>query len=182
MCRDGFPVTSPARTCFDLAARLPLVEAVAAVDMAMHARVITIDRFRDYVVAHQGIAGVVKAREILEHLEPTSESPMESRLRMLLVQGGLRRPEAQVSLTDRRGAFVARVDLFYTEARLAIEYDGGQHRDQLTDDNRRQNRLHDIGVTVLRYTAPDLKERPDQVLMQVRRALADRPFRTERVA
>ena len=180
--RDGFPITSPARTCFDLAARLPLAEAVAAVDMAMHRRVITFDRFRDYVLGHAGVAGVVKARRILEHLEPKSESPMESRLRMLLVQGGLPRPEAQASLTNRRGEFVARVDLFYPEARLAVEYDGGQHRDQLTEDNRRQNRLHEIGVTVLRYTAPDLKERPDQVLYQVRLALTDRPFRTERVA
>lgn len=180
--RDGFPVTSPARTCFDLAGRLALVEAVAAIDMAMHRDIITFERFRDYVARHNGVAGVVKARRILEHLEPKSESPMESRLRMLLVQGGLARPEAQVSLTDPRGAFVARVDLFYADARLAVEYDGSQHRDQLTDDNRRQNRLHEIGVSVLRYTAPDLKERPDQVLIQVRRALAERPFRTERVA
>jgi hypothetical protein len=180
--RDGFPVTSPVRTCFDLAARLPLVEAVAAVDMALHGRVITLDRFRGYVAEHKGIAGVVKARQILEHLEPKSESPMESRLRMLLVLGGLPRPEAQVSLTDSHKGFVARVDLFYADARLAVEYDGEQHRDQLTDDNRRQNRLHEIGVTVLRYTAPDLKERPDHVLTQVRAALSKRPFRTERVA
>lgn len=180
--RDGFPVTSPARTCFDLAARLPLVEAVAAVDMALHRRVVTLDSLQQYVATHKGIAGVVKARNVLQHLEPKSESPMESRLRMLLVGAGLRRPEAQVSLHHRRGGFVARVDLYYEEVRLAIEYDGGQHRDQLTDDNRRQNRLHEIGVTVLRYTAPDVRERPDEVVQQVRAALAGGPFRTERVA
>lgn len=180
--RDGFPVTSPARTCFDLAARMPLIEAVAAVDMALHRGVVTLDQFQQYVATHKGIAGVVRARKILEHLEPKSESPMESRLRMLLVQAGLPRPEAQVTLNGAWGAFVARVDLYYPEARLAIEYDGDQHRDQLIDDNRRHNRLHDIGVTVLRYTAPDLKDRPNHVVEQVRRALAERPFRTKRVA
>ena len=180
--RDGFPVTSPARTCFDLAARLGLAEAVAAIDMALHGGVISLEHFGEYVARHEGIAGVVKARKVLEHLEPKSESPMESRLRMLLVRAGLPRPEAQVTLRDRQGGFVARVDLYYPGARLAVEYDGGQHRDQLTEDNRRQNRLHEIGVTVLRYTAPDLKERPNQVVDQVRTALSEPPFRTERVA
>lgn len=180
--RDGFPVTSPARTCFDLAARLSLIEAVAAIDMALHGGVIGPDDFSEYVARHKGIAGVVRARQVLEHLEPKSESPMESRLRMHLVRAGLPRPEAQVTLRDRWGGFVARVDLYYAQARLAVEYDGGQHRDQLTDDNRRQNRLHEIGVTVLRYTAPDLKERPGHVVDQVRAALVKPPFRTERVA
>lgn len=180
--RDGFPVTSPARTCFDLAARLPLIEAVAAVDMALHRGLVTPDHFQQYVATHKGIAGVVKARKVLEHLEPRSESPMESRLRMLLVQAGLPRPEAQVTLNGASGAFVARVDLHYPKARLAIEYDGAQHRDQLIDDNRRQNRLHDIGVTVLRYTAPDLKDQPNHVVEQVRRALAECPLPMKRVA
>ncbi len=180
--RDGFPLTSPARTCFDLAARLSLIDAVAAVDMALHSRVVTLEYFQQYVANHKGIAGVVRARKVLEHVEPKSESPMESRLRMLLVQAGLPRPDAQVSLNDARGGFVARVDLYYSEARLAIEYDGGQHRDQLIEDNRRQNRLLDIGVTVLRYTAPDLRAEPSHVVEQVRRALAERPFHTKRVA
>ena len=180
--RNGFPVTSPTRTCFDLAAKLALVEAVAAIDMALHCGVISLENFGGYVARHEGVAGVVKARKVLEHLEPKSESPMESRLRMLLVRAGLPRPEAQVTLRDRWGGFVARVDLYYPAARLAVEYDGDQHRDQLTADNRRQNRLHEIGVTVLRYTAPDLKERPNQVVDQVRAALPKCPFRTERVA
>lgn len=173
--RLGFPVTSPARTCFDLAGRLPLTEAVAAVDMALHHGHLSLEAFGGYVAAHQGVHGVVKARVVVPHLEPKSESPMESRLRMLLVLNGLDRPDAQVSLCDAGGRFVARVDLYYPEARLALEYDGDQHRDQLTADNRRQNRLRDLGISLLRYTAPDLKERPGQVVAQVRAALQDSP-------
>lgn len=167
----GFPVTSPARTCFDLAGRLPLTEAVAAIDMALHDQHLSLEAFAAYVAAHKGVQGVVKARRVLPLLEPKSESPMESRLRMLLVLNGLDRPQAQVSLCDAAGGFVARVDLYYPEARLAIEYDGEQHRDQLTADNRRQNRLHDLGVSLLRYTAPDVRERRQEIVAQVGAAL-----------
>lgn len=167
----GFPVTSPARTCFDLASRLSLTEAVAAIDMALHDQHLTLEAFSAYVAAHRGVHGVVKARRVLPLLEPKSESPMESRLRMLLVLNRLDRPQAQFSVCDAGGGFVARVDLYYPRARLAIEYDGEQHRDQLTADNRRQNRLQDLGVSLLRYTAPDLRERSDQIVAQVSAAL-----------
>lgn len=170
----GFPVTSPARTCFDLASRLSLTEAVVAVDAALHAELLTLEELRRYVRAQDGVKGVVSARRVLEYVEPKSESPMESRLRMLLVLAGLPRPEAQVSLHDTRRRFVARADLYYPDARLAVEYDGDNHRDRLTSDNRRQNRLHQIGVSLLRYTAPDLRERPAAIVAEVRDAVCAR--------
>lgn len=80
-------------------------------------------------------------------------------------------PRRRFRCCDAAGGFVARVDLYYPEARLAIEYDGEQHRDQLTADNRRQNRLHDLGVSLLRYTAPDLRERRQEIVAQVGAAL-----------
>lgn len=172
--REGFPVTSPARTCFDLASRLSLTEAVVAVDSVLHAGLLTLEHLRWYVRAHDHIKGVVNARRLLEYVEPKSESPMESRLRMLLVLAGLPRPEAQVSLHDAQGGFVARPDLFYPEARLGLEYDGENHRDRLTSDNRRQNRLHRIGVSLLRYTAPDLQERRSAIVTEVRDAICAR--------
>jgi len=169
--RDGLPITSPARTCFDLTTRLSLTEAVVAIDAALHAQLLTLDELARYVLRHDHIKGVVSARRVLEFVEPKSESPMETRLRMLLVLAGLPRPEAQVPLYDARGAFVARPDLYYEEARLGLEYDGENHRDRLTSDNRRQNRLHHIGVSLLRYTAPDLRERPTAVVSEVRSAV-----------
>ena len=36
---------------------------------------------------------------------------------------------------------LARTDLYYPDQRLALEYDGGSHRESLVEDNRRQNRL-----------------------------------------
>lgn len=95
---------------------------------------------------------------------------MESRLRMLLVLARLPRPEAQVTIRDRH-RFLGRVDLYYREQRLGLEYDGGTHRDSLAEDNRRQNRLTDAGIRLLRFTAADIFQTPEQVVSLVRRKL-----------
>lgn len=169
--RDGLRFTSAARTCFDLAGELSLVEGVVVVDMTLHAELMTLERFRSYVETRSGVPGIRGARLVLEFAEPRSESPMESRLRMLLVGGGLPRPQAQVAIHLDDGTFAGRLDLYYADARLGIEYDGENHRDRLTDDNRRQNRLHRAGISLLRYTGPDLRERPEVILREVGRAL-----------
>jgi very-short-patch-repair endonuclease len=174
--RDGLPVTSPLRTCFDLAGRLPLVEAVVAIDMALHAGLVDLDDFRRYVGERDGVAGVVGARRVIDLAEPKAESPMETRLRLLLLRAGLPRPQAQVGLHDARGSFVGRPDLYHPEARLGLEYDGENHRDRLISDNRRQNRLQAIGVLLLRYTGADVREQPTQIVTEVRRALAQARF------
>jgi len=71
---------------------------------------------------------------------------METKLRLLLVLAGLPRPQAQVSLHDDSGRFVGRPDLYYPPQRLAVEYDGAAHRESLTADNRRQNRMVKAGL------------------------------------
>jgi hypothetical protein len=113
--RKGLRVTSPLRTVTDLASRLDLVEAVVVLDTALHKKLIRLDQ----VPLHG------------EYVEPASESPMETRLRMLLVLAGLPRPKAQISLHDDHGWFLGRADLYYPERRLVIEYDGATHRDSL---------------------------------------------------
>ena len=91
---------------------------------------------------------------------------------MLLVLGGLPRPAVQVDIRDRWHRLIGRPDLYYKEQRLGLEYDGGIHRETLAEDNRRQNRLFEAGVRLLRFTAGDVFHAPDVVLNQVRSALA----------
>jgi very-short-patch-repair endonuclease len=62
-------------------------------------------------------------------------------------------------------------DLLYPRQRLAIEYDGGNHRDRMVEDNRRQNGLIGAGYRLLRFTAGDVYNAPDTVAMQVRQGL-----------
>ena len=92
---------------------------------------------------------------------------------MVLVLGGLPRPKAQVAIHDIGGRFIGRPDLFYEQQRLGIEYDGGVHRQMLAEDNRRQNKLLNAGVRLLRFTAADVLRNPDRVVHEVRTMLAN---------
>ncbi|HEV2140273.1 MAG TPA: DUF559 domain-containing protein [Candidatus Dormibacteraeota bacterium] len=166
------PTTSIARTLAEICKRYGLIEAVALVDAAIHARRVKLQDLDSWVKSHVGRHGVPSLRRVLDYAEPLAESPMESRLRMVLVLAGLPRPKAQVSIHDRWGRFVGRPDLYYEQARLGIEYDGGVHREMLAEDNRRQNRLLDAGVRLLRFTSGDVLHRPDVVVLQVRALLA----------
>lgn len=172
VARRGFRTTSLLRTLSDLRQRLSLVEAVVVTDMALHAGLITYGELREWVDSHAGRKGVSRARRVLELASAGSESPMETRLRMLLLLNGLPRAEVQVSVCDELGSFVGRPDLYYPEHRLGLEYDGETHRVSLAEDNRRQNRLLLAGVRLLRFTAADVLRRPDSVVTEVRNALA----------
>jgi hypothetical protein len=168
----GWHATSVVRTVRDLSARLSFTEAVVVADMALHQRLVTFQRLSEALRTYAGQPGVARFRRLLAHVEPASESPMESRMRMLLVLAGLPRPKAQVSIHDAAGRFAGRPDLYYPDRRLGLEYDGGTHRETLANDNRRQNLLLDAGVTLLRFTARDVLGAPDTVVKLVRRALA----------
>ena len=158
----GLRATSVLRTLRDLCARLPLTEAVVLCDMALHRRLVKVSAF----------SGTAAMQRVSQYVEPAAESPMESRLRMVLVLAGLPRPEAQVDIRDHLLRFLGRPDLYYREPRLALEYDGGIHREKLAEDNRRQNRLVDSGVRLLRFTAGDIYNSSDLVVSMVRKALA----------
>lgn len=146
----GLPATQTDRTFRDLRKQLSPIEFLVLADQALR----------------------LKLGRFAELAEP-AESPMETRLRWTFIQAGLPpRPQVQAGLRDGGGMFIGRADLYYPSARLAIEYDGTNHRDRLIEDNRRQNRLINAGFRLLRFTAADLAQRPDTIIALVRAALA----------
>jgi very-short-patch-repair endonuclease len=149
-----------------------LTDAVALLDTSLHGRLVHWSRLCEWAGTHAGYRGVRRLKRALELADPAAESAMETRLRLLLVLSGLPPPRCQVSLRDDSGVFLARPDLYYPDARLAIEYDGTTHRTSLAADNRRQNRLIDAGYRILRFTAGDVLGAPAAIVTMVRRALA----------
>jgi len=93
---------------------------------------------------------------------------METRLRWHILHAGLPRPQVQAELRNPEGRFVGRADLYYPAGKLVIEYDGGNHRDRLVEDDRRQNAIINAGYRVLRFTNADT---PEVITAQVRKAL-----------
>jgi hypothetical protein len=173
--RRGTPLTSPVRTAFDLARSLERAPALAAVDAMLHRKIASLTGLRRYASDRRGWRGVSQARELIDLAEPDAESPKESILRLILIDGGLPRPRANVTLRTGRGEFIARPDLLYDDGRLVIEYDGDNHRDRLAQDDHRQNRLQRAGYGILRYTRVDLDQRPGEIVTEVGEELKRRP-------
>jgi very-short-patch-repair endonuclease len=170
--RRNLPTTSALRTVVDIGGRKALTEAVVFADMFLHAGLVSLDKMRTHVAEHPRAKGIARLRRVVDLADPKAESAMESRLRMLLVLAGLPRPAVQVPIHDEQNHFLGRPDLLYPHQRLAIEYDGGNHRDRMVDDNRRQNGLVGAHFRLLRFTAADVYGTPDLVVMQVRHGLA----------
>jgi hypothetical protein len=172
---NGVPVTSAVRTAFDLARHEAVTEAVVCLDALLHEEVVSAAEIVAYAADRPGWRGVRLACRAVETSDGRAESPMETRLRLLLLDGGLPRPLVNVPILDADGRFLARPDLRVRH--ILIEYDGAVHRDQhvFIRDLRRQNRLVDAGFTILRYTADDVRQRQGAVIAQVRSALSCPP-------
>jgi len=168
--RGGIAVTSPARTAFDLGRDADRVAAVVALDALLHQRVIKPDALRAIADERLGRPGVLAFRAAAALARTGAESPMETRLRLLLVAGGLPEPVLQHEVFGGDGWLIARLDLAYRDLRLGLEYDGDHHRDRevFRRDAVRLNRLRLRGWTVLRFTADDVLRHPERVVEQVR--------------
>ncbi len=59
------------------------------------------------------------------------------------------------------------VDFFCNELMLAIEVDGISHDNKQIYDNKRQKRLEDLGITVLRFNALEVVNNTDGVLENI---------------
>lgn len=158
-------------TLAGLCLRRPAVEGLVAIDMALHLGLTDSAALGQYADRSNGRPGAARLRS-LASLGAPAESPMETRLRWLLIQAGLPRPEVQTNLRHGAAKFVGRADLYYPASRLVVEYDGGNHRERMVEDNRRQNLLVNAGYRLLRFTASDIRKRADVVVAQVRGALA----------
>jgi G:T-mismatch repair DNA endonuclease (very short patch repair protein) len=160
------------RTALDIACQEPLMEAVPALDVLLGRAIVGRSELSEAAALLAGRRGGRRAQRAVALADPRAGSQPESRVRVLLTLAGLT-PVPQFTVLDAEGGFVARVDLAFPEARIAIEYDGAWHAapGQFARDRRRLNRLVAAGWTVVHVTAADLR-RPDGLLTQVRALLA----------
>jgi hypothetical protein len=152
----------------------PLVEAVAFGDAVLRSGAATLEQLEESLDRAVGLRGVRAARRVVPHLEPRSESLMESRLRMKAVLGGLPRPDAQFDMYDDNGQHCGRGDL-HLEG-LIIEYDGREERlkkSRFNSDRRRRSRISDLGFEIREFTGADVYQRTDaDVCAEIRRGIA----------
>ncbi len=170
----GVPVTSPARTAFDLGRRPGLVSAVIAVDSLARATGLTVDGVEPLIDAHRGARGMKQLRRALPLVDAGAESPQETRTRLVIVAAGLPKPQTQIVVPNEWGAVLARIDMGWEQWRVGVEYDGAQH---WTDPRIRANdidrtaELERRGWRIIRVSADLLRNRPDIIVDRVREAL-----------
>jgi hypothetical protein len=178
--RRSVPVTTIARTIFDLAGIEPEDRVGKALDYAVSRKMCTLRQVNQvfFALAGQGRRGTVTMRALLEkrgegYVPPATE--LERVGRKVFLEGGLPTPEFEVHLGDED--LIGRVDCYWREALLVVELDGAKYHDGLSareSDRRRDNRLMAQGWRVLRFTWDDLTLRPIETVRIIRAALAAR--------
>lgn len=172
---DGIKVTTPARTCFDLARRGHIGTAVARLDALGRATRLDMTQVSEIAEGHKGIRGLRQLEKVLSLVDIGAQSPKETWLRLVLVQAGMPRPQTQIPVCDDEDdPPFAYLDMGWRDWLVAVEYDGDQHRSdrrQYVKDIRRRERLERMGWIVVTVVAED---RAQDVVRRVRAALDSR--------
>jgi hypothetical protein len=169
---NGRTVTTPERTAFDIGRRGAIRSAVVRLDALSRATGFKVDDVLRIAKCHPHSPGLRRLETALELVDPGSESPRESYLRLLLIDAGLPRPQTQIPVLGVDGIPVAYLDLGWEEHLVTVEYDGDHHRTdrrQYIKDIRRLEVLERMGWIVVRVVAED---RPANIVHRVREALA----------
>jgi hypothetical protein len=171
---NGIRLSRPVQTFLDLAAvGLDLVDLVILGDAMVKKRLTTVDQLRTSVQTWPGL-GRKAARRAADLVRKGVDSPMETRLRLLLVLAGLPEPTVNLILRADDGSWVLRFDLCYQAYRLIVEYDGRQHSDdpdQWERDIYRREDLERLRYRIVLVIWKGIFRDPLRTLTRVRDAL-----------
>ncbi len=134
----GLRVEHPARALVQASATWAADDIIAAADFLIARRMplLTLDQLR----AEASHARRPHLHGLLDQVRDGSESPRETRLRLAIVRAGLPEPKLAWELYTPEGEFVARIDQAYLRYRVAVEYDGRQHADDVAQFERDADR------------------------------------------
>jgi len=169
---DGLRVTSCTRTLVDLCATEREHDVRASVDEALRRRWTTLERLEVALAASDHQRGIRFLRELVcayRGGEPPTESELEARVYELLDAEGLPRPTKQARICI--GGQVRRLDFRFPNTPVVVEADGyASHCTALMRerDSRRSNQLLTRGFRVLHWTWAALRDRPQELLAELR--------------
>ncbi len=184
---QGYQVTSLVRTAIDLAAGMPLPQALVVLDAAgrrmVESYVGTVRR-RDYTASRLVEAVRSSFMEALPRrwrvglvdaigkVEPCRESAAESLTAGHLHLSGLPMPEFQARILTAKGTFYP--DCYWRERRLIGECDGAvkySSADSIVLEKEREQALRDEGNGFVRWLGKEIMLRPSDVMSRIARAL-----------
>ncbi|QEN12981.1 hypothetical protein ACRDU6_10145 [Mycolicibacterium sp. ELW1] len=166
----GLPVTTLARTAFDLARRGTVRQAVTHVDALANVTRLNVEDVLALLPRHRNVRGVRRVPAVLDLADAGSQSPRETWLRLLLMAAGFPRPETQIPVLRDDGRSRYFLDMGWRDVMVAVEYDGEQHRlDRgiYRNDRTRSEFIADMGWRRIRVVAGD---RTADIIERTRRA------------
>lgn len=134
-----------------------------------------LDKLQALADKSAGFQGIKPLRRALRYILPSSASPMETALALLLSLpcslGGYGLPTPKLNERIDVEAYnegltsqdFYKCDLFWEDARVAVEYDSNQYHtgaDKIAHDARRRNELSALGISVLTVTAKQVFDWP----------------------
>ncbi|VBA56314.1 hypothetical protein LAUMK142_05483 [Mycobacterium pseudokansasii] len=170
---SGLPVTTLARTAYDLGRHLPRGQAVARLDALLRATPFSTADVLLLARRYPGARGVRRLRAVLPVVDAGAASPRETWLRLLLIDAGFPTPSTQIPV-QKDWRLIAMLDMGWEKYQVAAEYDGDQHRTdrrRYAHDQRRLRTLAQLGWLIIRVIAED---RSEEVIARVRNALLTR--------
>jgi hypothetical protein len=173
---EGLPVTTPARTAFDLGRHLPRGQALARLDALMRARPFSMEDVLLIAKRRKGARGIRQLRSLLPLVDGGAASPRETWLRLLFIDANFPKPTTQIPVYDS-WELIGLLDMGWEEFMVAAEYDGDQHRTnrrQYVKDIRRTPKIERQGWIHIRVIAEDYE--PD-IIDRARRALISRGWK-----
>ncbi len=173
----GLRITTPERTWCDLATALRVPDLVAAGDYLIHwdAPLASVTSIELALHRHRGRRGRAKLFRAIDLLDDRSESPKESILRVIVVQGGIAGPVANLPIRTS-GGFNYRADLAIAARKFILEYQSRFHDEskEFRADMTRISRLEADGWYVMQVNRDDL-DNPGELLQRIRTVLSTRP-------
>lgn len=177
---DDIRLTTPQRTAFDLGRLYMFDKSVPVLDALVRATDIKVADVVALADDRPGVKGRRRLRAVLEFVDGGAESPQESRLRLMLVRGGLPMPQTQIVFSDDLGNARIRVDMGWPEWKVGVEYDGEQH---WTDARQRSWDIERLviaeseGWIIVRVSA-EMMSRPSVVVERVATKLRQAGWRS----
>jgi very-short-patch-repair endonuclease len=180
-CR-GLSLSTPAQAFLDLASvGTSLVDLVIAGDSLVKATRLEPDALIEAADAWPG-RHAKRARRAARLVREGVDSPMETRLRLLIVLAGLPEPEVNFILRAPDGSWRRRFDLCYPGYRLIIEYDGRKHafdQEQWSGDLTRREELDELEWRIIVVESSGIYADPLRTALQSRGVRVPKTFKQE---
>lgn len=180
---DGIAVVGPAFAAVDIGRRADRLASLVVAD-AVAARDQTREPLAAALADIDGWPGASRAAWAVRHCDPDVESALESAGRLAFIEAGLPPSASNVWVGEYLPEL--RLDHYWAAHRVGVEADGlSKYVDDpaaaIREEKRREWRIQQLGIRVLRYGWAVAVGSPDALAGQVRQLLNTAPLPTGRL-